>query len=121
MPRTAAELKATRLGAILLLDPLPFLGARLFFPDEGFAGFKCLCLAAARPFSAIIGSLRCAFRSRPSILDADKLRQVIEVFVSRVQGQIMLQNQQLLTTPPPTPSGGATLSDAVIAERRDGR
>src|SRR5450759_4057223 len=64
MARTAAELKATRRGEILLFDPLPFLGARLFFPDDG--SFKCLCLAAVRPFSAIIGSLRCAFRSRRS-------------------------------------------------------
>ena len=29
--------------------------------------------------------------------------------------------RRILTTPPPTPSGRATLSDAVIAERRDGR
>jgi prevent-host-death family protein len=29
--------------------------------------------------------------------------------------------RRILTTPPPTPRGGATLSDAVIAERRDGR
>lgn len=29
--------------------------------------------------------------------------------------------KRLLTTPPPTPGGGATLSHAVIVERRDGR
>ncbi len=29
--------------------------------------------------------------------------------------------RRLLTTPPPTPKGAATLSEAVIAERREGR
>ena len=29
--------------------------------------------------------------------------------------------KRLFTTPPPTPRGGATLTAAVIAERRDGR
>ena len=29
--------------------------------------------------------------------------------------------KRLLTTPPPAPGGGATLSHAVIVERRDGR
>ena len=29
--------------------------------------------------------------------------------------------KRLLTTPPPAPAGGATLSHAVIVERRDGR
>ena len=29
--------------------------------------------------------------------------------------------RRVLTTPPPTPRGGSTLSDAVIAERRDRR
>jgi len=29
--------------------------------------------------------------------------------------------KRVLTTPPPTPRGGARLSDAVIAERRNGR
>ena len=29
--------------------------------------------------------------------------------------------KRVLTTPPPTPSGRATLSDAVIAERQEGR
>jgi len=28
---------------------------------------------------------------------------------------------RVLTTPPPAPRAGATLSDAVVAERRDGR
>jgi prevent-host-death family protein len=29
--------------------------------------------------------------------------------------------RRILTTPPPTPTGGRALSDAVIAERREGR
>ena len=29
--------------------------------------------------------------------------------------------RRILTTPPPRPKGGATLSDAVLAERRGGR
>ena len=29
--------------------------------------------------------------------------------------------KRVLSSPPPTPSGGATLSDAIIADRRDGR
>jgi prevent-host-death family protein len=51
----------------------------------------------------------------------------VEGRAARLQRQGVLRPAQtampkrLLTTPPPTPRGGATLSDAVIAERRDGR
>ena len=51
----------------------------------------------------------------------------VEGRAARLQRQGVLRPAQtatpkrLLTTAPPTPRGGATLSDAVIAERRDGR
>lgn len=54
-------------------------------------------------------------------------RRDVEGRAARLQRQGVLRPplssapKRLLTTPPPTPSGGATLSDAVIAERRDGR
>ena len=54
-------------------------------------------------------------------------RHEVEGRASRLQRQGVLRPplssvpRRLLTTPPPTPSGAATLSEAVIAERRDGR
>lgn len=54
-------------------------------------------------------------------------RGEVEGRAARLQRQGVLRPplsstpKRLLTTPPPTPRGGPTLSDAVIAERRDGR
>ena len=54
-------------------------------------------------------------------------RREIEGRSARLQRQGVLRPalgsapKRELTTPPPTPKGGARLSDAVIAERRDGR
>lgn len=54
-------------------------------------------------------------------------RRDVEGRVARLLRQGVLQPalssapRRVLTTPPPRPRGGATLSDAVIAERRDGR
>jgi prevent-host-death family protein len=54
-------------------------------------------------------------------------RRDVEGRAARLQRQGVLRPplsstpKRVLTTPPPTPSGGAILSDAVIAERRDGR
>lgn len=51
----------------------------------------------------------------------------VEGRAARLQRQGVLQPalspppKRLLTTPPPAPRGRATLSEAIIAERRDGR
>ena len=58
---------------------------------------------------------------------ATRGRRDVEGRAARLERQGVLRPalssapKRILTTPPPTPSGGATLSDAVIAERRDGR
>jgi prevent-host-death family protein len=54
-------------------------------------------------------------------------RRDVEGRAARLQRQGVLRPplsstpKRFLTTMPPTPKGGATLSDAVIAERRNGR
>ena len=52
---------------------------------------------------------------------------VVEGRAARLERQGVLRpalaavSKRLLTTAPPAPKRGATLSDAVVAERRDGR
>jgi prevent-host-death family protein len=54
-------------------------------------------------------------------------RRDVEGRAARLERQGVLRparsspQKRVLTTAPPTPRGGARLSDAVIAERRDGR
>jgi prevent-host-death family protein len=54
-------------------------------------------------------------------------RRDVEGRAARLQRQGVLRPplsstpKRVLTTPPPTPRGGVRLSDAVIAERRNGR
>ncbi len=54
-------------------------------------------------------------------------RRDVEGRAARLQRQGVLRPslsmppKRVLTTPPPAPRGGARLSDAVMAERRDGR
>ena len=54
-------------------------------------------------------------------------RRDVEGRAARLQRQGVLRPavaappRSVLATPPPTPRGGARLSDAIIADRRDGR